>query len=171
MKIKTFTPVFIKNILVVAGAFLGGFYFTRMFHEPTSLVGGLWAVISAIIVLEATHTETFASAKNRIIGTFIGAIVSGVYLFFFPFTIPGFVAAIAVGVLICFLFGLPQSIKLTGITISVVMIVSTIAKDLHPFVNAGLRFVESAIGTGIAVVVALIAYFTEKNISRQQIKK
>lgn len=171
MKTQTFTPVFIKNVLVVVGAFLGGFYFTRMFHEPTSLVGGLWAVISAIIVLEASHKETYVSAKNRIGGTFIGAIVSGVYLFFFPFTIFGLTVAIATGVLICFLFGQQQSIKLTGITIAVVMIVSTIAKDLHPFINAGLRFVESAIGTGVAVLVALVAFLTEDFFSRQKVEE
>jgi uncharacterized membrane protein YgaE (UPF0421/DUF939 family) len=51
------------------------------------------------------------------------------------------------------------------------MIVSTIAKDLHPFVNAGLRFVESAIGTGIAVVVALVAFYTQDYVFRQKAEK
>lgn len=167
MKIQTFTPVFFKNIFVVSGAFLGGFYFTSLFHEATSLVGGLWAVISAIIVLEATHKETFTSAKNRLIGTFIGAIVSGVYLYFFTFSILGFIIAVAVGTLICFLFGLQKSVKLTGITISVIMIVATVEKGIHPFLNAGLRFAESAIGTGIAVLVALLALSVE-NYSKQK---
>jgi len=158
-KIQSFIPVFLKNIVVVVGAFFGGFYFTALFHEPTSLVGGLWAVISAIIVIEASHIETYISAKNRIIGSLIGAIVSGFYLLFFPFSLVGFAAAIGVGVLICLLLGLPQSIKLTGITISVIMIVSTIAEDLHPFLNAGLRFAESAIGAGIALIVAFTAFY------------
>lgn len=159
MKIQTFTPVFIKNIAVVIGAFLGGFYFTELFHEPTSLVGGLWAVISAIIVLEATQKETFTSAKNRLIGTFIGAFVSGIYLYFFSFSIFGYIIAVAVGALICFLFDLQKSIKLTGITISVIMIVATIEEGIHPFLNASLRFAESAIGAGIAVLVAILALY------------
>ncbi len=50
----SFVSVILKNIAVVAGAFICGFNFTTFFHEPTSLVGGLWAVISAIIVIEAT---------------------------------------------------------------------------------------------------------------------
>ncbi len=158
-KIRSYIPVFLKNIAVVVGAFFGGFYFTTLFHEPTSLVGGLWAVISAIIVIEASHKETYTSAKNRIIGSFIGAIVSGIYLIFFHFSLVGFTATIGVGVLICLLLGLPQSIKLTGITISVIMIVSTIVEDLHPFLNAGLRFAESAIGTAVALIVAFMAFY------------
>lgn len=157
MKNKVFQTV-VKNILVVTAAFLGGFYFTSLFHEPTSLVGGLWATISAIIVLEVSHHETFDSAINRLIGSFIGAVLSGIYLLFFPFSAIGFAATVGVGVLVCFIFKVPQAVKLTGITISVVIIVSTIAKDLHPFTNAGLRFVESAIGTGIAALVAYVAH-------------
>lgn len=162
MKDKIYIQVLIKTVIVVLAAFLGGYYFTRLFHEPTSLVGGLWATISAIIVLESTHYETFASAKNRIIGTLIGAILSGVYLLMFPFTIIGFAATIGVGVLVCYIFRVPQSVKLTGITISVIMIVSTIGKDLHPVTNAGLRFVESAIGTSMAIIVAFIVLHIER---------
>ncbi len=170
MKSQSFIPVILKNIAVVAGAFICGFYFTTFFHEPTSLVGGLWAVISAIIVIEASHKETYTSAKNRIIGSLIGAILSGVYLLFFPFTIIGFVVTVGVGVLICLLIGIPQSVKLTGITISVVMIVATITEGLHPFLNAGLRFIESAIGTGIAILVAFVGYSVGENLPGRMFK-
>jgi uncharacterized membrane protein YgaE (UPF0421/DUF939 family) len=159
----SFIPIIIKNTAVTALAFTSGFYFTTLFHEPTSLVGGLWAVISAIIVLESTHVKTYGSAKSRIIGSLIGAIISGVYLFFFDFTIIGFLITIAIGVLVCLLFKIPNSIKLAGITISVVIIVSTVSEDLHPFTNAGLRFVESAIGTGTAILIAVLTYYIEEN--------
>jgi len=164
MKDQSFILSTLKHILVVVVAYICGYYFTSLFHEPTSLVGGLWAAISAIIVLEASHEKTYTSAKNRIVGTLIGAVVSGVYLFFFPFSIPGFAITIGAGVVVCLVFNLPQSIKLSSITISVILIVSTIAKDLHPFVNAGLRFAESAIGTGVAVLVALIAFKLQSRI-------
>jgi len=162
MKDKIYIQVLIKTVIVVLGAFLGGYYFTHLFHEPTSLVGGLWATISAIIVLESTHYETYTSAKNRIVGSFIGAVLSGIYLLMFPFTIVGFAATIGVGVLVCYIFRVPQSVKLTGITISVIMIVSTIGKDLHPVTNAVLRFVESGIGTSMAIIVAFIVLYIER---------
>ncbi len=166
MKIKTISTLLLQNIVIVMGAFLAAFHFTTLFDEPTSLVGALWAVISAIMVLETTPAETFHAAKHRLTGSFLGALVSGIYLFFFPFTFFGFIAAIASGVLLCLLAGLPQSVKLTCITISVVMIVSANAKTLHPFTNAGLRFAESAIGTGVAVLVVLCTALLHK--SRQK---
>ena len=158
MKNQSFLPVLAKNIAIVSLAFLGGFYFTTFFHEPTSLIGGLWAVVSAIIVIEATHIETYNSAKMRIIGTFIGAVISGFYLWLFPFSLLGFVATISIGVIICYILRIPKAVKLTGITISVIIIVSTIDKELHPFVNSGLRLAESTIGTGMAILVAYLAH-------------
>jgi uncharacterized membrane protein YccC len=149
--------VAIQNVIIVVGAYLSGFYFTSLFHVPTSMIGGLWAVISGIIVIEMTFRETVNSAKVRILGSLLGAIISGVYLIFLPFSLVGFAFCIAVGALSGHLLGLPYTIKLTGITISVVMIVSTIEHDLNPVLNASLRFVESAIGTIIAVFVAYVA--------------
>ncbi len=162
------TTIAIQHILIVIGAYLSGYYFTGLFHGPTSFIGGLWAVISGIIVIESSHIDTWQSAKKRIIGTFIGVVISGAYLFFFDFSILGYGICIALGVLICYLVNAPQSIKLSGITISVVLIVSTIEKELHPFANAGLRFAESAIGTGIALLAAFITYYLDKTNSRQK---
>lgn len=157
MKIHPSIRLLLKTFAIVVGSFLGGFYFTTLFHAPTSLVGGLWAVISAIIVLESSHAETFASAKFRLIGSFLGAILSAIYLYFFTFSILGLTATIGIGVILCYLLKLSQSVKLTGVTIAVIVIVSTLEHSLHPFLNAGLRFIECAIGTAAAVVVALIA--------------
>jgi len=158
MNNKLLIQIFVKNIIVVVGAFSGGFYFTGLFHEPTSLVGGLWATISAIIVLEVSHYKTLNSAKLRLTGSFIGAVLSGIYLLLFPFSVIGFAITIGVGVLVCFLLKVPESVKLTGITISVIIIVSTIAEELHPVKNAGLRFIESAIGAAVAEIVAYVNY-------------
>ena len=97
--------VIVKNLAAVAGAFFCGYYFTLFFHEPTSLIGGMWAVISAIIVNESTSQETYYSARNRIIGSLIGAIISGVYLLLFPFSIIGYILTIGVGVMLCLLLG------------------------------------------------------------------
>ena len=165
MSSQNVISVTIQNIAIIVGAYLCGFYFTKLFHEPTSYVGGLWAVISGIIVIEGTARDTLHSAKIRIIGSLTGAIISGVYLFFFPFSLFGYGICIAFGVLMCYILRVQHSIKLTGITISVVLIVSTIEKELHPIINAGLRFVESAIGTGIAISVAFTAYYLNKTIS------
>ena len=50
---------------------------------------------------------------------------------------------------------------MSGITISVILIAAASSKDLHPIINATLRFVESAIGAGAAVFVTLLVFYIE----------
>ena len=154
---KSIVSVGIWNMVIALLAYLCGFYFTALFNEPTSAIGGLWSVISGILVVESKLVDTLRSAKYRIVGSLIGSVVSGIYLFYFPFTVIGYSVCIGIGVLACHLLRIPQHVKLTGVTISVVMIVSTIMHDLNPFLNAGLRFVESGIGTGIGVFVSYLS--------------
>ena len=166
MKFKTFVSLFIKNVLVSIIAFQAAYYFTLLFSQATSLPGALWAVISGYIVLEDSTSELYLSALKRIVGTFVGALVCGIYLSFYPITFWGFVICIGVGVFLCFLLNLPKSVKLSSITISVIMIVSFIEKDAHPAINAALRFAESVIGTGVAVFVSLVMIRIGNSFSR-----
>jgi len=157
---KSIVSVSIWNMVIALFSYLCAFYFTGLFNESTSAIGGLWSVISGIIVLESTREDTLRSAKFRIVGSLIGSVVSGIYLFYFPFTVVGYSVCIGIGASVCHLLRLPKHIKLTGVTISVVMIVSTMRHDLNPFLNAGLRFVESGIGTGVAIFVSYLSEWT-----------
>ena len=170
MKTQGLVTILVKNMLVAVAAFQLALYFTTLFHKPAFPVGALWSVISAYIILEAPPNELYVAVKNRMTGTFIGAFVGGIYFYFFPFTFFGYVLAIGVGVLVCFLFNRPKSVKLSGITISVVLIAAAISKDLHPITNAALRFAESAIGAGVAVIVTLLIFYIENNFSQKNKK-
>lgn len=167
MKKLNTISVTLQSIIIATAAFLCGYYFTGLFHEPTSFVGGLWAVISAIIVFESTAKDAWHSAKTRILGTLIGAIISAVFMYFFNFSIVGYVICIGVGTFICYLFNIKHAAKLSGITISVILIVSVVEKELHPFVNSGLRFAESAIGTAVALLLAYIIHYLDKKSNTQ----
>jgi uncharacterized membrane protein YgaE (UPF0421/DUF939 family) len=162
MKNRNVLSVTLQSVLLIVGSYILGFYFTHFFHQPTSYVGGLWAAISGIIVGETTAKDTLHSAKIRIIGSLTGAIICAIYLSLFPFSILGFSICIALGVMICFLLKIQHSIKLTAITISVILIVSTVEHELHPVKNAALRFAESAIGSGLALTVAFTAHYFNK---------
>ncbi len=160
----------LENVIIVITAYLLGFHFTSIFNIGTSEIGGLWSVISGLVVIEGRKADTFKSAKLRITGSCIGALVSGTYLYFFPFSVPGFALCIGVGGVICHLIRMPAHIKLTGITIAVVMIVSVITSDIDPVMNAALRFMESIIGALVAVTVAMAvscAYGLKKVLAKE----
>jgi hypothetical protein len=112
-----------------------GSWFTSLFPGYLPKIGGLWSAISAIVVTQAT---------------------SAVYLTLLPFHPSGMAVAIFATVLLCAAVNVPSHGRLAAITVIVVMVTSSLDPKLSPGLNALLRFAESCIGTGVAVLAVLI---------------
>jgi uncharacterized membrane protein YccC len=119
-------------------------------------VGAMWAVISGIIVFQATWATTIGTASLRILGSFIGAVVSATFLSLLPFSALGMAAMIGLTVLICMALGIPGHARLAAITVTVIMVFSTLNPDVPPVINAALRFCEVIIGSVVAVAVFFV---------------
>lgn len=132
-------------------AFLGGSRFTAPFHGASSLLGGLWSMISSLVVLQSSRGQTVHSSWRRIFGTLIGAVLSGVYLSFLPFSIWGMVGCVGVTVLIGEALGAPDHARLAAITVVIVMGTAVANPAVAPAVGAALRFTEACIGTAVAI--------------------
>lgn len=133
-----------------------GTWFTGLFPGYLPKIGGLWSAISAIVVTQATSKEALSSASLRILGSAIGAATSAVYLTLLPFHPAGMALAIFATVLLCAAVNVPSHGRLAAITVIVVMVTSSLDPKLSPGLNALLRFAESCIGTGVAVLAVVI---------------
>jgi uncharacterized membrane protein YccC len=133
-----------------------GSWFTGLFPGYLPKIGGLWSAISAIVVTQATSKEALSSASLRILGSAIGAATSAVYLILLPFHPAGMAVAIFATLLLCAAVNVPSHGRLAAITVIVVMVTSSLDPRLSPGLNALLRFAESCIGTGVAVLAVLV---------------
>jgi len=141
--------VAILSAIVASLSFLAGSRFTALFHGSSAIVGGLWSLISAVVVLQATRRGTVDSAWRRLFGTFIGAALSAIYLSLFPFSLAGMALCIGATVLAGQAAGAPDHARLAAITVAVVMVTAKADPAMPPVLDAALRFVESCIGTAI----------------------
>jgi len=130
-----------------------GASFTSLFPGYLPRIGGLWSAISAIVVTQVSRTDTRSSASLRVLGSAIGALTSAVYLSFLPFHPVGMAIAVFATVVLCTAVQVPSHGRLAAITVIVVMVTASLDPRLNPLVNALLRFLESCIGTGVAVVL------------------
>jgi uncharacterized membrane protein YccC len=146
----------VRTAIVCLLAYLAGSAFTSLFHAGTTVLGGVWSVVSGIVVLEATLEDTRGSAMLRVLGTLIGATVAAIYLSFFRFDPLGMAACVGVTVLFCQAIGVPDHARLAAITIVIVLAVSVAVPAMRPVENALLRFVESCIGAGVATIAVLL---------------
>ncbi len=140
------------SALVSSLAYLGGSRFTALFHGSSAVVGGLWSMIAAVVVLQSTRRETLTSAGLRVLGTLVGAIISAIYLLFLPYSLVGMTVCIGLTVLLGQAMGAPTHARLAAITVAVIMATSHVNPALSPVLNAALRFAESCIGAGITVL-------------------
>ena len=65
----------IKQVFITAIAAVSCLYFTKWLKLPQ----GFWAVMSAIVVLQADAKATISASWMRIVGTFAGAVVGGLF--------------------------------------------------------------------------------------------
>jgi uncharacterized membrane protein YccC len=133
-------------------AYVLGSSFTSLFPGYLPKTGGLWSAISAIVVTQVTRQDTRSSASLRVLGSAIGALTSAVYLSLLPFDPIGMAVTIFATGVICTALRVPSHGRLAAITVIVVMVTASLDPTLNPLLNALLRFVESCIGTAVALI-------------------
>tara|TARA_B100000073_G_C23609749_1_gene524008 strand:+ start:192 stop:707 length:516 start_codon:yes stop_codon:yes gene_type:complete len=134
-----------------------GLRFTALFTGYFPKIGGLWSAISAVVVMQIDKKDTANSAYLRVFGTAFGAAISAVCLFLFPFHAIGMGASVFFSSLICTSLNMSRWMRLSAITILVVMVTASLNPALNPMLNALLRFCESCIGSAVAISVGALS--------------
>jgi uncharacterized membrane protein YgaE (UPF0421/DUF939 family) len=142
----------LEGVLITLLAYFLGARFTAIFHGASAPLGGVWAAISGLVVLQSTIRETVASSLLRTIGTFIGAMVAALYLTLFGFSLLGMALCAGLTLSICFLLDIFEYARLAAATVVIIMAVSVQVPDVPPFLNAFLRFTEATIGVGVGML-------------------
>ena len=142
----------LEGALITLLSFYLGARFTAIFHGASAQLGGLWSVISGLVVLQSTIHETLKSSLLRMIGTFIGALICALYLWLFGFSILGMALCAGLTLSICYLLDIFEYARLAAATVVVIAVVSNKSPEISPFLNSFLRFSEAAIGVSICIV-------------------
>jgi uncharacterized membrane protein YccC len=142
--------------LVALASYACGSYVTGLFHGASARLGGLWSLVSGVVVLQATRGTTMSSAWLRVLGTFVGSVIGAAYLSVLPFSTVGMGACIFGTVLLCHVARIPDHARLASLTVAVVMVLASTNPGSSPVLGGALRFVESCIGTALAVLAVLM---------------
>lgn len=119
-----------------------------------NLEQGYWAVITAIIVMQANLGGSLRAGWSRLLGTAVGAVVSAGLVWFMG----GGPLALTLGVFLTILICsatplLKESSRIAGITAAIVILVK---HGDNPFHVGAVRFSEIALGIVVALAVSLL---------------
>ena len=114
-----------------------------------------WAAVSAIVVMGFDTTLTFASCRDRIIGTAIGALLGWVtcYAWHGHYLLYGL--SVALCILVCSALAFDKAGRLAAVTLSIIVLVKT---DGGPAQAAIARFLEVGLGIVVALAVTLLVF-------------
>ncbi|MCF6765975.1 FUSC family protein [Thiotrichales bacterium 19S3-7] len=160
----------IEMALIVWVCFLISSFIGYTNHQ-LAIIGGLWAAISGVVVIQNTRKLTDHMAVVRLIGSFIGAAIAGIFLIFFPAHIILCIPVIFITSLICKFIHFEEGLRLANLTAAVVIAVSLLSPELPAFLNALSRFLESLIGVLVAVCIRWLVLYSISLINKYKTKK
>jgi uncharacterized membrane protein YgaE (UPF0421/DUF939 family) len=124
-----------------------------MLADLFKLTYGYWAAVSAIVVLGSDTAITFASCRDRIIGTAIGAFMGWMTFYAWHGHYVVYGLAIALCIFACTMLEFEKAGRLAGATLSIIVLVRL---DAPPGRIAMDRFLEVGIGVAMALVITLL---------------
>ena len=113
---------------------------------------GYWSAITAIIVMQSNVGSTVRASRDRLIGTALGAVLGSLASPWGRYPL-AFALTLLAGMLICALLRLRNSVRLTGVTICIVMLVQRSGSQWR---IAADRFFEVSLGILVALLVSVL---------------
>jgi uncharacterized membrane protein YccC len=119
------------------------------------VVGGVWAVISTIIVSKNSYEQTNAAAVSRVYGTLVSMILCLIYLIFFPFHVWGLALLIGLSAFVTVLIGRPGDAAAAAIATAVLIGLAQL--DPHEaWRQPIIRLADTIIGAAVGLAAAWI---------------
>ncbi|MGE5519511.1 MAG: FUSC family protein [Candidatus Dadabacteria bacterium] len=150
-------------ILVTLISFALGMLISHFLQLSDAYLSGLWAAISAIIVFDDFPTTARELIKDRLLGTFIGALLTAItYYLIGDLLIAVCISLFFVYVLIV-KFKWMGALKIGCITVLIIAICSHNEPFSAIWRTSFMRFFESAIG-GVISLLATVIIYTSKQV-------
>ena len=119
------------------------------------LAHSYWAAVSAIVVMAFDTTLTFASCRDRIIGTAIGAFMGWVTFYAWHGHYLLYGLSVALCIFTCSALAFDKAGRLAAVALSIIVLVKI---DNGPAQAAIGRFLEVGLGIVVALVVTLLVF-------------
>ena len=135
-----------------------------LIYEILHLPQGYWAVVSAVIVMQANVGGSLKASWSRLIGTAIGALLGTVALAFLGSNAGSLGITLILIVLLCGWLKIEESYRLAGVTATIVILAGT----TEPWQIGWHRFLDVSLGIGIALLVTVFLFPSYAKTQLQQ---
>lgn len=118
-----------------------------------------WAALTAIAVAQQNYADTLTQSRDQIIGAAAGGVCGFAAATLGPGNLDGYLAALIVVVVGCWLLNIGSAARLGAITTTIILIVPAHGP---PWDVALIRFAEVSIGMACALPVSWVISYAER---------
>lgn len=148
----------LKSAIVVLVCYQIGYEFSKAYGYHLSQVAGLWCAISGILVLQVLIKESLSAGGLRVLGSLIGSITAYIFASLLGYSLTSLATCLFFTVILVSLLNIKPSFRLACLTAAIVIVIGMVTPQLHPFANSFSRFIESTLGSVIAIIITAIFY-------------
>ena len=156
---QLYKNIYISFEIAIAAClcFLFGFYVSDLLHRGQSIIGGFWCLITVSTILQLSVKDSYSAAFQILVGSVIGGVVAFIFTFAFGYHYLVMILAVAISVFITASLGLKNAVKMSSANAGVIVALGLYQPSYSPFINTGLRLIETFSGTAIALFFIFIS--------------
>lgn len=126
----------------------------KFMDRPDTLVSGVWCVVTSIVVLQAHLGGTYKAAWMRFLGVLIGSILGCLFTSWLGANPAALGLSVGATVIVCTFLNLKDSVRISCLSVAVIMILWGIKPEMHPWQFGVYRFIDSCLGIVVAMFIA-----------------
>ena len=143
----------IAIICFMIGEALGNLVYGNKEH-----IGGIWCMISSLVVLQSIASETLKASKPRIMATIIACIISGIICAIISYSFLSMFLSISISAYVLHILKENDGIRIATATAAVISGFGFLSPDYSAVINSTMRAVDTLVGVGFSVIVVYISY-------------
>lgn len=138
--------------------FIIGNMLSDLTHDGKGYIDGIWCMLSSLMILQSLASEVIGSAKERVLGTIIASLLSGINSFIFGQSYLTIFASIAASAYSMSALNMPNAIRIATSTAAIITASGFISPEYSSILNVVMRSVNTVIGVGFSVLFVLLSY-------------
>lgn len=149
-----FRAVVLTSVILLS--YFAGYSISAMFNFPNDYLSGIWAGVTAVVVFDDLPANSKNLVRDRLLGTFVGAIVGGLMVTLLKHSFLSiFLSLFAVCIIVTF-FKWQGALKIACVTVLIVHFSTTNYSNMQIWVASAMRFLDGVVGGSISLFATLI---------------
>lgn len=151
--------IVIKSIIltgVILASYFAAHSISAIFHFTNSYVSGMWCAVTAVVVFDDQPTHSKNLLRDRLLGTFLGALVGGLVISGLGHHIVSICIALFLVCVVVIFSKWEGALKISCIMVLIINFTTLNYTNTEIWISSAMRFAEGIIGGSISLLATTV---------------